>query len=139
MKLVLVKLRETVYQILLTDYSAKRVNPSMSKCAASRPSVNLLLLIFFQSYSASGWEWRNDININSKFPAICEASSSSKSSKCLNNLCSSQATCAQKGSAYSCRCNDGYFGNGFQCSPTSCPAGTVRHGETCVIGKKNAP
>ncbi|CBY14616.1 unnamed protein product [Oikopleura dioica] len=92
----------------------------------------------YMSYSASGWEWRNDININSKFPAICEASSISKSSKCLNNLCSSQATCAEKGSAYSCRCNDGYFGNGFQCSPTSCPAGTVRHGETCVIDPCNS-
>jgi len=30
----------------------------------------------YMSYSASGWEWRNDLSTSSKLPAICEVNSS---------------------------------------------------------------
>lgn len=103
--------------------------------ASNYPLRQFLQAPVYSSYSASGWEWRNDLGGKSKLPAICEAKTAvnEKSTvKCLNNLCSAQSTCSAKGSAYSCRCLDGYFGNGFECSPTNCPSGTVKFMETCV-------
>ena len=54
---------------------------------------------------------------------------------CLNNLCSTNAQCNPTSAAYTCKCKNGYFGSGFSCVPTNCPAGTVQLGEACVRDK----
>ena len=89
----------------------------------------------YMSYSASGWEWRNDLSSSSKLPAICEgkqAIDDKSYSKCLNNLCSINAQCSPTATAYTCKCHKGFFGSGFSCAPTNCPAGTILSGERCV-------
>lgn len=103
--------------------------------ASNFPKRQFLQSPVYTSYSASGWEWRNDLSGHSKLPALCEARTipnEKPNVKCLNNLCSAQAVCTPKGSAYSCRCLEGYFGNGFECSPTNCPVGTIKFKESCV-------
>ena len=89
----------------------------------------------YMSYSASGWEWRNDLSPTSKLPAICEARKSGDDtpySACLNNLCSTNARCIPSASAYQCKCEKGYYGSGFTCIPSKCPTGTIQLKESCV-------
>ena len=89
----------------------------------------------YMSYSASGWEWRNDLSPASKLPAICESrknASDTPYSVCMNNMCSTNARCIPSASAYQCKCEKGYYGSGFTCFPAKCPTGTIQLKESCV-------
>ena len=89
----------------------------------------------YMSYSASGWEWRNDLSPTSKLPALCESRKSPSDtpySVCMNNMCSTNARCIPSASAYQCKCEKGYYGSGFTCIPSKCPTGTIQLKESCV-------
>merc|ERR1719277_2081371 len=92
--------------------------------AVGFPSKQAINAPVHMSYSASGWEWRNDLTPSSKLPAICEAAKSTNTTPyaaCLNNLCSTNARCVPSASAYICKCQEGFYGSGFTCLPSKCP------------------
>ncbi|XP_076814750.1 IgGFc-binding protein-like [Clavelina lepadiformis] len=41
--------------------------------------------------------------------------------ECLRSPCDDNAACTNTEGSYSCRCNEGYTGNGAQCTPLNCP------------------
>ena len=50
------------------------------------------------------------------------------------NDCHQHASCTNKRGSYSCKCNHGYQGNGFKCSPTSNSCSVIRKNFSSVSG-----
>ena len=50
--------------------------------------------------------------------------------ECLTSPCAVNASCSNSIGSFSCDCNDGYFGDGFTCDPSSCPTAVIADGST---------